>query len=73
MTNSVLQPVSLALVLLIFASSRAEDNKLTEKERADGWQLLVNGRDHTGHETARSVCTTRRDSTRCRVRQAPTP
>jgi hypothetical protein len=43
----------LLLCAVLFVSSlagqvRAADNELTEQEKKDGWQLLFNGRDHTG-------------------------
>ncbi len=40
--------VVLLVVLFIGGSMRAADNVLTEQEKADGWQLLFNGTDHTG-------------------------
>lgn len=39
---------SLIAVLLLVSPSRALDNQLSDEERAAGWQLLFNGRDHTG-------------------------
>ena len=40
---------SVVLLTLVFSSlASAADNRLTEEEKAAGWQLLFNGRDHTG-------------------------
>jgi Domain of Unknown Function (DUF1080) len=35
-------------IFLVSANGRAADNQLTEEEKADGWQLLFNGRDLKG-------------------------
>jgi hypothetical protein len=35
-------------IFLVNADVRAADNQLTEEEKADGWQLLFNGRDLKG-------------------------
>ncbi len=40
--------VSLFLLTLIVSTAAAADNVLTPKEKAEGWQLLFNGKDHTG-------------------------
>ncbi len=42
--------VSVAVVALLLSSQvvQAGDNELTREEKAEGWQLLFNGRDHTG-------------------------
>ena len=42
-------PLLAALLSLVtLGSTRAADNELTEEEKAAGWQLLFNGRDHDG-------------------------
>ncbi len=40
--------LALALSLMFVAAAFAGDNELTEKEKAEGWLLLFNGKDHTG-------------------------
>lgn len=45
---------TLMLSMLLSASTAtlfAEDNQLTPQEKADGWQLLFNGKDHSGWKT----------------------
>ncbi len=37
-----------ALFLAVAATASAADNTLTPQEKAEGWQLLFNGRDYTG-------------------------
>lgn len=39
---------SILAVLLVAGVSVAEDNQLTDSEKAEGWQLLFNGKDLTG-------------------------
>lgn len=40
--------VAIAVGFVTLEPARAADNQLTEKEKAEGWQLLFNGKDHTG-------------------------
>jgi hypothetical protein len=37
-----------AMPATAFSEDEPADNQLTAREKADGWQLLFNGRDHTG-------------------------
>ena len=39
---------TLCVLLLTSAVAEAEDNQLTPHEKEAGWQLLFNGKDHTG-------------------------
>lgn len=44
-------PLAAVLALAAFAFAehhKSADNTLTDKEKADGWRLLFNGKDHTG-------------------------
>ena len=41
-------PLSLLLTFIIAAPTLAADNQLTQQEKDQGWQLLFNGKDHTG-------------------------
>src|SRR5262245_9699580 len=40
------------LILLAPVAARAADNELTSEEKAAGWLLLFNGKDHTGWTTS---------------------
>jgi len=40
--------LTIGLPLLLTPALIAADNQLTEAEKRDGWQLLFNGKDHTG-------------------------
>ncbi len=40
--------VALTVLMLVGAAAGAADNVLTPEEKAAGWQLLFNGKDHTG-------------------------
>ncbi len=42
------QFVFLALLMMFTTTTLAADNVLTPEEKADGWQLLFNGKDHSG-------------------------
>ncbi len=46
--TSYLLVAALLATLLVGASARAADNELTVAEKAEGWELLFNGRDLTG-------------------------
>lgn len=45
----------MALLLVVGANGQTPDNVLTAEEKADGWQLLFNGRDLTGWKTTRDI------------------
>ncbi len=46
--RSVLAIISPLLLAMTALPSRVTDNELTKEEKAAGWQLLFNGKDHTG-------------------------
>ncbi len=48
MKTSVPQLIVTVVISMLAGSLSAADNQLTEQERQDGWQLLFNGKDHTG-------------------------
>ena len=48
MTISRLAIAAVLLASITANSTRAGDNELTAKEKSQGWQLLFNGKDHTG-------------------------
>src|SRR5579871_6423176 len=40
--------IAAALIFVLAPPARSADNELTPEEKAAGWQLLFNGKDHTG-------------------------
>lgn len=55
-----MKPVILSILVLLavgLVQSHPPDNALTTQERADGWQLLFNGKDLTGWKNGQQVLT----------------